>query len=147
MRSTEEISQNLIDIYNGDAWHGPNIMLVVSKIDVSKKDARIGNGHSVIELVMHMVAWRKFVTERLNGNNDFDISDENNFPLESNWQKAISELERSQNVLLEAISQFDPSRLDQTVPTRKDSFRKVLQGIIHHDLYHLGQITMIIKQF
>ncbi|MEQ8303327.1 MAG: DinB family protein [Cyclobacteriaceae bacterium] len=147
MRSTEEISQNLIDIYNGDAWHGPNIMSVVSKIDVSKKDARIGNGHSVIELVMHMVAWRKFVTERLNGNNDFDISDENNFPLESNWQKAISELERSQNVLLEAISQFDPSRLDQTVPTRKDSFRKVLQGIIHHDLYHLGQITMIIKQF
>ncbi len=96
---------------------------------------------------MHMVAWRKFVTERLSGNNDFDINDKNNFPLESDWQKATSELERSQNAFLEALAQFDPSKLDRTVPTRKDSFRKILHGIIHHDLYHLGQITMIIKQF
>ena len=147
MSTLEEIHQNLIEIYDGDAWHGPNIMSVVSKIDVSHKDARVGNGHSIVEIVMHMVAWRKFVTERLKGNNDFDIDDQNNFPSMSDWQKAKVELKKSQDALLDALGQFDPAKLSQTVPTRKNSFQKILHGIIHHDLYHLGQISMIIKQF
>ena len=57
---------------------------------------RVGNGHSIVEIVMHMVAWRKFVTERLKGNNDFDIDDQNNFPSMSDCQKAKVELKKSQ---------------------------------------------------
>lgn len=135
------------DTYDGEAWHGPSIKKVLSEIPPEKCESRIENGHSIIELVLHMAAWRGFVVRKLQGDQDFDITDETNFPKGKDWHQALEELEKSQDQLLKAIASFEKQKLQDQVPHRKYSFHKLLHGITHHDLYHLGQITMITKQF
>lgn len=147
MNEVETIIQTLKDTFDGEAWHGPNVKSVLSKITGDKAENRIGNGHSIIELVRHMTSWRLFVLRKLQGDNEFDVSDELNFPKEGNWEGAIAGLEQSQRDLLRELSRFDAKKLKEIVPGRKYSFSKLLHGIIHHDLYHLGQIVMIFKQF
>jgi uncharacterized damage-inducible protein DinB len=147
MDTLRGIIKSLEDTYDGEAWHGPSIKKILSEIPPEKCDLRIGNGHSILELVLHMVAWRSFVVHKLQGDKDFDINDETNFPKGKNWHQALEELEGSQEQLLKAIASFDKQKLQDLVPHRKYSFHKLLHGIIHHDLYHLGQITMITKQF
>lgn len=139
--------KTLEETYNGDAWHGPTIKKVLSDIRSENAGWRIGNSHSIIEIVQHMTAWRSFVVHKLRGDKDFDISDETNFPKGNDWNKAIAEFDEIQGQLLKAIASFDKEKLSDLVPNRKYSFNKLLHGIVHHDLYHLGQITMIIRQF
>lgn len=147
MNTLEELVKSLNEIYDGDPWHGPTIKKILSDIPTEKVDSRIGQGHSIIEIVLHMAAWKNFVVHKLQGDPDFDISDETNFPKGKDWGNALVELEEIHQQLLSAIASFDPKKLQDLVPHRKYSFHKLLHGIVHHDLYHLGQITMIIKQF
>lgn len=147
MDALQGIIKSLEDTYDGDAWHGPSIKKVLSGIPAEKANSKIGNAHSIIALVLHMATWRSFVVHKLQGDKDFDINDETNFPKGKGWDNAIAELERSQEQLLTAIATFDIQNLHDLVPHRKYSFHKLLHGIIHHDLYHLGQIVMITKQF
>lgn len=145
MDSLQGIISALEDTYDGEAWHGPTIKKVLSEIPPEKCDSRIENGNSIIELVLHMAAWRGFVIRKLQGDHNFDITDETNFPKGKNWHQALEELEESQGQLLKAIASFDKQKLQDLVPHRKYSYHKLLHGITHHDLYHLGQITMLKK--
>ncbi|MEQ8364767.1 MAG: DinB family protein [Cyclobacteriaceae bacterium] len=147
MDTLRGIIKSLNNTYDGVAWHGPSIKKVLSQIPPEKCDSRIGNGNSIIELVLHMAAWRGFVIHKLQGDLDFDITDETNFPKGQKWHQALKVLEESQHQLLKAIDLFDKQKLQDLVPHRKYSFHKLLHGVTHHDLYHLGQITMITKQF
>jgi hypothetical protein len=45
--------------------------------------------------------------------------------------------------LLEAVSSFSESRLDETVPGASYSFYNMLHGLVQHDLYHAGQIAIM----
>lgn len=130
-------------VYNGKAWHGPSIMEVVKDIDDECAKKRIGNSHSIIQLVLHMVAWRIFVTKRLLGDVSFELADEDNFPEETNWKIAMNKLEQSQSDLVKAIESINGSMLNENVANRKYDFLVLLNGIIHHDIYHIGQIQLI----
>jgi len=94
-----------------------------------------------------MTAWRKFVISRITGNTTFEVTDDLNFPKETDWQKAVHELEQSQIDLLAAVEKFPGPRLEEIVPhsSYQYSFYTLLHGIIHHDLYHTGQIMLIRK--
>lgn len=147
MTELQHIIETLEDTYKGVPWHGPNIQGTLSQIQESKKNEKVSNGHSIIQIVGHMISWRTFVCRRLNGDEAYDVTDEMNFPKSNNWLEVLEELTKSQQDLVDALSGFDPKKLDDSVPGRKYSFRKMIHGIIHHDLYHLGQIVMISKQF
>jgi len=141
------ITKSLEDVYDGDAWHGPTVKKVLLGIPASQANAHIGTGHSIIELVLHMAAWKDFATHKLRGDIAFDITEEMNFPKGKNWAGALETLDNSQQGLLSALASFDGQKLESTVPHRKYSFYKLLHGVAHHDLYHLGQIVMIARQF
>lgn len=147
MSAKAGIISTLKDTYDGSAWHGPSLMQVLSKIPAAKANTRIGKGHSIIEIALHMVAWRNFVIHKLNGDNAYDVTDEINFPLSNDWTNTLEELDKNQNELLQAIAQFDEEKLNDLVPGRNYSFYKLLHGIVHHDTYHQGQIVMITKLF
>lgn len=147
MTEIERIANSIKQTYDGDAWHGPSLKEVLSKISQEQCAARIGNSHSIIELVLHMVAWRNFTIKKLNGDENYDVSEAENFPKSADWQKALALLDQSQNDLLAALANFNDAKLSDVVPMRNYSFNKLLHGIVEHDIYHQGQITMIIKQF
>ncbi|MBK9490065.1 MAG: hypothetical protein IPO07_15790 [Haliscomenobacter sp.] len=55
------------------------------------------------------------------------------------------QFEDSQLQLLEQLEQTDDSRLEQVVEGRNYSYYVMLHGLIHHDVYHLGQIVLLRK--
>jgi uncharacterized damage-inducible protein DinB len=94
---------------------------------------------------MHMTVWRVFVTKRLLGDNAFEVSEEENFPKETDWPSALNALLQSQEELVKALNSFSEKRLSDIVPTRTYDFNTMLYGIIQHDIYHTGQIVLLTK--
>lgn len=131
--------------FDKNAWHGPAVLEALEGITEEQSKARMGNSHSIIELVAHMTSWRNFVCEKLEGNDDFDVTEELNFPLPVTWRAEVLALKKSQDRLLKALAKTSAELLDQQVPGRLYKFRIMLQGIIHHDLYHTGQIVLLKK--
>jgi uncharacterized damage-inducible protein DinB len=129
------------------AWHGPATKEALQPITQQTSGNRLPNTHSIIELATHMTAWRNFVLQKLSGNSDFEVSEEMNFPTTRDWTKAMADLEKSQLALLEAIEKFQEEKLTELVPgvSTHYTFYTLLHGIIHHDTYHTGQISMIHK--
>ena len=145
MESIKNISRLVQRVYNGKAWHGPSIMDVLKEIDETSSRKAVGNSHSIIQLVMHMASWRTFVTRRLLGDSTFELSEDQNFPEGTDWNGALKALDASQSELLKAIDSITEDQLHHQVADRKYDFFVLLHGIIHHDVYHLGQIQLISK--
>ena len=129
------------------AWHGPTVTESLEGLSEAHAFNRLPNTHSIIELVAHMTAWRKYVTKKLKGDAEYKVTEELNFPQPDNWRKTLNELHESQNELMAAIETFAPANLMQQVPWTPEPFSyfDILHGIIHHDLYHIGQINLIKK--
>jgi uncharacterized damage-inducible protein DinB len=135
--------------FDGAAWHGPSLMKILRQVQVSELNLRIADSHNIIELVEHLSAWRRFTIEKLRGNTTFELAEDRNFPQitpnEDSWQIALIQLESTQVQLIELLEQTDDSRLEQIVEGRTYSYYILLHGLIHHDIYHLGQIVLLRK--
>ncbi len=143
---TERIVRLLEKTFDKHPWYGPSLMDVLT-IDSNSAALRVGKGHSIIELVRHMTCWRIFAAKRLQGDDTFEVSTAMNFPEKGNWEEALQDLRDSQSVLVEAARNFPEDRLGELVPgkTQKHTYYALLNGIVHHDIYHLGQIVYISK--
>lgn len=146
---TEKITSLLKRTFERGAWHGPSVKEVLRGIDGNLAVKRLSNTHSIIELVAHMISWRRYVISRLQGNNSFTVSDEMNFPKPVDWDKVLQELEESQQQLLALIEIFPVYKLSELVPVSEQNYTyyTLLNGIIHHDVYHAGQIMLIRRAF
>lgn len=147
MNEIDRIVRLLEKTFDKQPWYGSSIIEILSRIDSEQAIVRQGDSHSIIELVMHMISWRKFVTQRLMGNAEFEVTVEANFPRATTWKDALDQLHQSQEALLAAVKQFPENRLVELVPSKilKYTYYTLLHGIIHHDIYHLGQISLLQK--
>jgi uncharacterized damage-inducible protein DinB len=143
----QKISSLLNRTFNKGAWHGPSVTEVLQQVDESSAQKRLAGTHSIIELVAHMTSWRDFTISRLEGDNNFQVTDELNFPDEKSWNKALAALNESHRKLVAAVEKFPEEKLSELVPgvENKYTFYTLIHGIIHHDLYHIGQIILINK--
>lgn len=137
----------LTKTFDKGAWHGPTVNETLQSVSPGNAFNRLAHTHSIIELVAHMTAWRKYVSNKLKGDVAYQVTDELNFPQMESWDQALHQLQESQGELLAAIEAYAPADLSQQVPWTKQSFTyyTILHGIIHHDLYHIGQIKLIMK--
>lgn len=143
----EKIVRLINRTFDKGAWHGPTVKEAISGITQETSSNRLGNTHSIIELVAHMTTWRTYVSKKVNGDPEYKVSDAMNFPSVSDWKKAVAELEESQRNLIEAVERFPSEKLSDLVEgvEHKYTYYTILHGIIHHDLYHTGQIMLIKK--
>ncbi len=146
-REIENIVSLLNSTFEKNPWYGPSVKEVLSDIQPEWASKRLGHTHSIIELVAHMTSWRMFVIKRLEGDDQFTINDELNFPAATNWPKVVMELYESQEKLLRLLTSFPPAKLFEIVAqgSSEYTFYALLHGIIHHDVYHIGQISLIKK--
>jgi uncharacterized damage-inducible protein DinB len=147
MNEINRIAETLRNTFEKNAWHGPSVKETLKDITAESSAKRLPNTHSIIELVAHMTAWRIFTILKLKGDTSYKVTGELNFPIGMDWKTAIGKLEESQQQMLEALALFPAERLTQVVPHEgyKYTFFTLLHGIIHHDLYHTGQIALIKK--
>jgi hypothetical protein len=145
---TEKLTSLLKRTFDKGAWHGPSVKEVLKDITPELAERRLASTHSISELVAHMISWRLYTISRLEGNNGFTVSDDMNFPKGKNWTQLLGELEETQVKLLEAVDKFPIYKLNELVPVSEQNytFYTLINGIIHHDVYHAGQIMLIKKE-
>ena len=103
---TKRILSLLNTIFEKNAWHGPAVKEVLNQIQEKEAFRRLAQTHSIIELVAHMTAWRRYVTEKLKCNPGYPVTEEMNFPHPQNWKETVRELETSQHELMKALEDF-----------------------------------------
>lgn len=130
-------------VFNGPAWHGPSVMETLNQVTEAHAQNKFKDSHTLIQLIAHMATWRRFVIERLNGNGAFDVTEEQNFVTLTDLLETIQLLKNTQQELVMAIENFPEEKLKDKVDSRNYSFQTMLHGILHHDLYHLGQIGLL----
>lgn len=145
-----QLIRQLQKTYNGAAWHGPNMTETLADTTLEQVVKRVGTSNNITELVHHIYAWRVFIIKRFSDEPDFEVSDEFNFKKidtidEASWIGLKQQLAESQEQLIVAMQNFDPKKLSNQVINRDYTYLDLLHGIIHHDLYHLGQIALLKK--
>lgn len=141
-------------IYNGEPWYGKSLMAVISDADakdVFKKHK--STGHSAYEITHHLYAWRDLLVKRLNGDTKASIEmnskeDWASLPKEQTvaaWKELIKKLELNQQELTRLLPNWSNGSLDKDFAGTSYSLRTFLNGQIQHDIYHIGQIALALK--
>jgi uncharacterized damage-inducible protein DinB len=153
MSEAARIADQLRRAFGGEAWHGDSVFEILKGVTAAQAAARpIARAHTIWELVLHVAAWDGAVLRRLGGV-AVTLSDAENFPPVTNtsdaaWRKALAEVRRVHETLVEAVSVLPDSRLDEIVPGKEGAhytFYYMLHGVVQHELYHAGQIALLKK--
>lgn len=147
LRRTE--LERLVDLVDrawaGHAWHGPGVLEALEGVTAADAAARpVAKSHTIGELVLHMARWKRAVATRLGGRPD-SPSDAENFPAfrSRDWRRALAELRRAHAAVRAAITRLPEARLEEpAVPGGTACFLQA-HGIVHHDLWHAGQILTL----
>ncbi len=106
----------------------------------------------MIELLWHMNTWAEFTLGGLENRTveQMKVIEANDWrnidPKIHTWKKGIEQLKATHNKIIELLKQKeDDSFLGDIVPLRKYNFRFLLNGLIQHNIYHLGQVAYLKK--
>jgi uncharacterized damage-inducible protein DinB len=152
---TQKLIGNLNESFSGKPWLGNSLLENLNAIDYKLVNQTMGNsGNSIAILVQHIINWRIFVVEKLEGNELFEIelnsekdwtkiSVEN----EAEWNELLEKLASSQSQIIKILSdKTNDNFLDDITLGEKYSLEYLIEGIIQHDIYHSGQIGILNSQ-
>ncbi|HMG68804.1 MAG TPA: DinB family protein [Chitinophagaceae bacterium] len=151
-KEIDYITMTLRSILDGQPWYGEPVMKILQATDPSlvyKKPNE--NSHSLVELLYHMITWAEFTLKRLEKDEEKDLAAFENLdwreidPKEHTWEKGIAQFKVTHDLIIELLETKDDEFLSEKVDYREYNFRFLLQGIIHHDIYHIGQIAYLNK--
>ena len=148
----KSIISNLKNVNSGDPWYGRPVYSLLDEIDASivykKPDAQ---SHSLIELLYHMITWAEFTLKRIEGDKEQDLAAFEKLdwreidPSIHTWEKGLKEFKQIHADIIARLETKDDSFLDQIVDYRKYNFRFLLNGLIQHNVYHVGQVVYAAK--
>lgn len=145
-------TRNFGEIYNGDPWLGESFMGKLE--DVTEKEAftppAIGV-HTIAELVAHVIYWRSPIIKRLKGEKNYVglMDSPENWPslasLKSKgWKKLLEEFDESQEQLISLLEKAKPGFYNEQYKPGV-SWDQMIEGVVQHDIYHLGQLALVKK--
>jgi uncharacterized damage-inducible protein DinB len=150
MLEATRIAEELRLAFEGEAWHGPALLEILSGINAAiAADRPIPEAHSIWELTLHIAAWEKVLLRRISGE-AVQLSDEENFPAvhdktEDAWQGTLAHLKETHEELMDSVRNMPESRLTEIVPGKDYDFYFMLHGGAQHIAYHGGQISLLKK--
>ncbi len=144
------IISNLQDVFEGEPWYGTSVMQKLETIDWQIVNEKKYGTKSIAVLLGHMISWRVFVLKKLQGDEAFTIEIDNHsdwpnihIATANEWGELLEELRATQRILLALLVEQTDAFLEQKIPGKNDNFRFLMEGIIQHDVYHLGQIALL----
>ena len=152
MREVDRVANLLADTYHGDAvglaWFGPALRPLLRAVSPATATHRLlRNRHTIWELVLHLAANIDFVLARLAGK-ELELSANADWPAVPEptvaaWEDALAALDARYETLLERVGGLGDVQLAQPVVGRRYDVYAMLHGIIHHNVYHTGQIALL----
>ena len=148
MSEIARIVEQLKQVHEGEAWHGPSVGEALEGVSAAGAAKRpIAKGHNIREIVHHVRVTDALVRAHVTGE---AAAEEADWPSvteasEADWRAAIDTLKAAQRALREAVSRLPEARLHENIPGKGHSYWYELLGVLHHDLYHAGQISLLKK--
>lgn len=150
MSELERIREQLKRAFEGNAWHGPSVMEVLSDVTAHQAAVRVfPAAHNIWELALHIGAWEGACLSRLRGERA-ELNDAEDWPAVSDtsepaWQQCKTNLRIGHQKLMDAVATIDEQNLDEPILPGMPSVYITVQGVVQHDLYHAGQIAILKK--
>lgn len=151
-KEIKSIISSFEDINNGQPWFGRAVYEMLEEIDpaiVYKKPNE--NSHSLAELLYHMITWADFTLHRIKGDKEKDMAafEELDWrpvdPAIHTWKKGLTEFKSIHTNIIAALKEKNDAFLSGIVDYRDYDFRYLLNGLIQHNIYHIGQIAYVKK--
>lgn len=133
-------------------WHGgPTLMGCLRGVDAKEAAWKPApDRHSIWELSLHIAYWKYSIRRYLNPDTPKGFGrSPANWPevensTEKQWKKDKTFIKREHEALIKEIKAFPTSRLDEKSTSKKGwTYRQLLDGIVAHDTYHIGQIQLM----
>ncbi len=108
----------------------------------------MAGGHNIREIVHHLRVVGDAVRSHFTGE---PAAEEANWPTaggdigEAAWQQEVARLAESQQSLREAVARLPEASLYENIPGKDLTYATELFGIVNHDVYHAGQISLLRK--
>jgi len=150
MSEIQGIIDELKNIHDGEAWHGPSLKEILSGVTARQAAARpLAKAHSIWELALHIAAWEGVFIRRLAGLS-LEEPEEGDFPVvtevsEEAWRRTLTRFDERHRNLVEAIAGLADERLRETVAGKDYTVEYMLRGLVRHHVYHAGQIALLKK--
>jgi len=148
----ELLVRQLQDVQDGSNWLDENFKKKLTGISEYEAFIRpIPEVHSVAELVAHLLIWRSEGIKKLQGHKSNVTIDSpenwrsNSELKEMGWDKLRNDFFASQLELIGLIKNHDDHYLFENEYVPGYSYYYLAEGLIQHDIYHLGQIGITIK--
>ncbi|SNZ00354.1 DinB family protein [Flagellimonas pacifica] len=152
----DNVIQQLEDVQKGKLWIGSSFDSKLNQVNEKLVFTRpIENLHSIAEIISHLTLWRKeaILKIRTGKGSKTDDCEENwltNDKLKLlGWHCIKSEYDKTLTELIDLLKLKEDSFLNELYydtdfkANYKYSF--VVNGMLHHDIYHLGQLGLVIK--
>ena len=147
-KEIKSIIQNIKNVNNGQPWFGRPVYEMLDEIDPESVYQKPNDhSHSMIELLWHMITWSEFALRSLEKANKENINaieaqDWRNIdPSFHTWQKGLEIFKNTHRQITDILDKKNDDFLKEIVGQRKFNFRFMLNGLIQHNIYHLGQIV------
>ncbi|MGB5461281.1 MAG: DinB family protein [Eudoraea sp.] len=150
------IIRQLNELQKGKPWVGETFDKKLAAITAKEAFRRpLPQLHSVAELIAHLTSWRKDMILKIQtGKGSLTTDSHENWPTNSElesigWEKLKEAYKKSLSDVIMLLQSKDDQFLDEHYydidfkGTYPYSF--AIEGMLHHDIYHLGQMGLVIK--
>lgn len=142
---TSRLADQLERSFRGGAWHGPALAEAIDGLDAAAANRRpLAGAHTAAEIVFHVAFWLDGVRRRLAGAS----AEGDDWPAaggRADWDELKATLERHHRALHAAVAALDDARLDDPVEGSDPTVRGMLLGLLQHNAYHAGQLTLLAR--
>lgn len=146
-----EYIDQLNDLFNGSNWTAVSFWQAIQETDFNQAiKKKLNNRHSVYEILYHSLAWRIFLLNALEliEKESKELSLPKQWPenvdrLPDDWEQLKDQFFVVNQKLINLFEKKGDCILSEKVPNRSYTFKYLINGIIQHDYYHMGQISLL----
>lgn len=140
------------NVIEGENWYGENFRNKIDGLTETQAFERpVARVHTVAELVSHLTAWRCSNIGKLKGQptgltmESPENWKDNELLKQEGWEPLKKAFYKTAEELVRLMEERDDAFLEETYNGNDHDWRSLFEGLIQHDIYHLGQIAITIK--
>jgi hypothetical protein len=146
------IIRRIENVNTGEPWFGRAVYTMLD--EVTEKKAHIRHtppAHTMTEMLYHMNTWAAFTLQRIVKDTVYDLAAAEALdwrvidPKVHTWKKGLAEFKSLHKKIIALLKKMDDSFLEERVEFRTYNFHFLINGLIEHNIYHLGQIAYVNK--
>lgn len=141
-----------LDIISEEPWFGDGFRSKIDQLSNAEAFSKpLPSIHSVAELISHCTEWKKEGINQLKGNlpvlgmESADNWKTNEALKKAGWEKIRKDFYATVKELVSILETKNDDFLEELTADKRYTNRFLLEGLLDHDVYHLGQIAITIK--